>query len=136
MARYLLDTDTCIHLRRARSQQLVERFASLRAGDVAMSVITLGELHRGALRSVDPANAMRLLERIVERAPALALPASAGALYGEVRHALEQAGAVIGGNDLWIAAHALAAGLTLVSGNVREFSRVANLQVEDWIGPR
>jgi tRNA(fMet)-specific endonuclease VapC len=64
--------------------------------------------------------------------PALPLPASAGEAYGIIRAALERAGQTIGNNDLWIAAHARAAGLTLVTNNQREFKRVPGLTVENW----
>ncbi len=133
---YLLDTDTCIFLRRARPPHLVQRFAMLKSGEVAMSVITHGELHRGALRSADPAAALNVLQRIVDLAPALPMPASAAAQYGRIRVELERTGTIIGGNDLWIAAHALASGLILVTGNMREFQRVQGLKLEDWISPR
>ena len=132
----MLDTDTCIFLRRARPPHLVQRFSAFQIGEVAMSVITHGELYRGALRSADPQAAIATLRRIAELAPVLPLPASAGALYGEIRVDLERAGTMIGGNDLWIAAHAIAANLTLITGNVREFQRVKGLAIEDWISPR
>jgi tRNA(fMet)-specific endonuclease VapC len=134
--KYLLDTDTCIHFRRARSAHLMQRFAELLPGDVAMSVVTYGELFRGTLRSPDPARAGKTLQRVVELAPVLSLPALAGARYGEIRFTLERAGMTIGANDLWIAAHALASGLTVVTGNIREFRRVDGLSVEDWISPQ
>jgi tRNA(fMet)-specific endonuclease VapC len=60
------------------------------------------------------------------------LPEDAGTANGEIRAALESRGAMIGGNDLWIAAHAKAAGLVLVTNNEREFRRVPDLKVQDW----
>jgi len=60
------------------------------------------------------------------------LPAAAAAHYGEIRAALQKKGAMIGPNDLWIAAHARAAALVLVSNNEREFRRVPGLKVENW----
>jgi tRNA(fMet)-specific endonuclease VapC len=134
--RYLLDTDTCIHLRRARSPDLLRRFSSLAIDDICMSVVTYGELQRGALGSATSETALKALQRIIERVPIAAMPVEAGAYYGEIRFTLERAGMTIGANDLWIAAHALASELTLVTGNVREFHRVKGLVVEDWISPR
>jgi tRNA(fMet)-specific endonuclease VapC len=64
------------------------------------------------------------------------LPPDAGVLYGHFRADLRQRGCPIGGNDLWIAAHARAAGWTLVTNNGREFDRVDGLQVENWVDPR
>ncbi len=64
--------------------------------------------------------------------PALPLPADAGEAYGDIRAALERSGRMIGNNDLWIAAHARAAGLILVTNNEREFMRVPGLVVDNW----
>jgi len=60
------------------------------------------------------------------------LPEEAGAAYGEIRAALEARGERIGGNDLWIAAHAKSAGFTLVTNNEREFKRVPGLKLQNW----
>ena len=64
--------------------------------------------------------------------PVQPLPPAAGAAYGSIRATLERRGETIGNNDLWIAAHALTAGLTLVTNNEREFRRVPGLSVENW----
>jgi tRNA(fMet)-specific endonuclease VapC len=53
--------------------------------------------------------------------------------YGSIRARLETAGTPIGGNDLLIAAQALALDLTLVTGNDKEFSRIEGLRVENWL---
>ena len=60
------------------------------------------------------------------------MPIDAGEYYGEMRASLERAGTPIGANDLWIAAHALAADLTVVTNNEREFRRVPGLKMENW----
>lgn len=73
------------------------------------------------------------LEEFALRVPVLALPPTAGRFYGVVRAGLAAQGTPIGGNDLWIAAHALASRLTLVTNNEREFRRVPDLRVENWI---
>jgi tRNA(fMet)-specific endonuclease VapC len=62
----------------------------------------------------------------------VSLPGEAAAAYGEIRAALEARGEMIGGNDLWIAAHAKSAGLTLVTNNEREFKRVPGLKLQNW----
>ena len=64
--------------------------------------------------------------------PVEPLPNEAGLIYGRIRADLSRRGELIGGADLWIAAHALAAGLTLVTGNGREVARIDGLTVEDW----
>jgi tRNA(fMet)-specific endonuclease VapC len=131
-ARYLLDTNICIYIRQRRPPQVLSRFEKLRPGDVALSVITYGELLYGAAKSGDRESATKRLAELASILPVLPLPESAGDEYGEIRAALEAAGQAIGGNDLWIAAHARAAALTLVTNNVREFKRVPELKIENW----
>jgi tRNA(fMet)-specific endonuclease VapC len=132
-ARYLLDTDICIYIAKARPPEVAQRLESLAPGAVAMSVVTLGELAFGAQRSQARERAMENLTRLNELIPALDLPESAGRHYGRIRAALNAAGTPIGNNDLWIAAHAAACDLILVSNNSREFERVPGLQVENWV---
>ena len=76
--------------------------------------------------------AFQELAVLAEAIPVLPLPMLAGRSYGEIWRSLEQRGEMIGGNDLWIAAHAMAAQLTLVTNNEGEFRRVSGLSVENW----
>jgi tRNA(fMet)-specific endonuclease VapC len=131
--RYLLDTNICVYVAKHNPPEVRERFEQHAARDLAMSVVTLGELRFGAERNQHPALAMASLAqltRVIEVAP---LPAEAGEHYGQIRAGLQQRGCVIGGNDLWIAAHARAQGWVLVTNNGREFERVPDLQVENWV---
>jgi len=134
MTRYLLDTNICIYIRQKRPQAVLKRFEKLPVGDVAISAITYGELAYGAERS--PATHReanrKLLAELVEFLPVLPMPKEVGDAYGTLRETLERSGQVIGNNDLWIAAHAKAEGLTLVTNNEREFKRVPGLKVENW----
>ena len=132
-ARYMLDTDTCIYLRKRRPPVVEERFRTLQQDDVVMSLITYGELRNGALKSSAPAAALGNLQRLAELLPVQPMPVEAAERYGEIRSELEKAGQIIGGNDLWIAAHALALDLTLVTNNTREFSRITGLKLENWL---
>jgi tRNA(fMet)-specific endonuclease VapC len=75
---------------------------------------------------------MRQLEELATAIPVLSLPDSAAESYGAIRAELEKKGHMIGNNDLWIAAHVRAAGLTLVTNNEREFRRVPGLKIENW----
>lgn len=131
-ARYLLDTNICIYLRQNRPPEVTERFRHLQVGDAVLSVITYGELVYGAARSRQRPLALESLARLVSLLMVLPLPETAGAAYGEIRSALEARGEMIGGNDLWIAAHAKAAGLTLVTNNEREFKRIPGLRLQNW----
>ncbi len=133
MAGYLLDTDICIYIAKRHPPKVLERFESLQSGDVSISVITYGELLFGAEKSASSKQALENLHRFTELVSVLPLPESAGIHYGRIRARLEMAGTPIGANDLWIAAHALAERMILVSNNVREFVRVPDLKVENWL---
>lgn len=130
--RYLLDTNICIYWLNTRHPRIVERLDTVPASALGMSVVTWGELQFGAAKSHQPALVRRNLEALAEAVPPLALPAEAAGHYGELRATLERKGTLIGANDLWIAAHALAESRTLVTNNAREFKRVPKLKVENW----
>jgi len=130
--RYLLDTNICIYIRQRRPEEVLQRFQKLRPGEAALSVITYGELLYGAAKSQQRLTALERLRDLVYMLPALALPDTAGEVYGRIRAELESKGEVIGNNDLWIAAHAIAVGLTLVTNNAGEFRRVRGLKIQNW----
>jgi len=130
--RYLLDTNIIIYLRQKRSPAASARFDRLEPEDSAISVITYGDLVYGAAKSQQTELVLSGLEQLISIIPVLPLPEAAGKTYGVLRAALATRGNVIGTNDLWIAAHALASGLTLVTNNEREFRRIKDLKVENW----
>jgi tRNA(fMet)-specific endonuclease VapC len=129
---YLLDTNICIYIRQRRPDEVFQRFGKLRPGEAALSVVTYGELFYGAAKSAQRTAALERLRELLRVLPALALPESAGEAYGSIRADLESKGKMIGNNDLWIAAHALTAGLTLVTNNEKEFRRIRALKVQNW----
>jgi tRNA(fMet)-specific endonuclease VapC len=131
--RYLLDTNICIYIAKQRPPSVAQRFEKLAAGSVGMSVVTWGELCFGAEKSQQRAQALDTLERLQALIPVIALDDSSGVTYGAIRAHLERAGTPIGNNDLWIAAHALALKVTLVSNNLREFERVPKLKLDNWV---
>lgn len=130
--RFLLDTNICIHIARQRPRAVEKRLARLAPGMVGMSLITFGELRFGAEKSAQRTKTLATLDRLTELIPVLVPDAPAGERYGTLRARLERAGTPIGNNDLWIAAHALALGVTLVTNNTREFGRVPKLKLENW----
>jgi tRNA(fMet)-specific endonuclease VapC len=130
--RYLLDTNVCIYIRQDRPEKVLRRFRQLRAGEAVLSVITYGELFYGASKSAQRVAALERLNELIRLLPALPLPETAAETYGTVRAQLETRGEMIGNNDLWIAAHALASRLTLVTNNEKEFRRVRGLRVQNW----
>lgn len=129
--RYLLDTSIVIAA--MKGHPLVrQRLERTPAAHVLLSPVVLGELAFGARKS---AHVARNEARVAELAAAFQVPlmdARASLHYGEVRARLERQGLPIGANDTWIAAHALALEAVLVTDNVREFSRVPSLVVENW----
>jgi tRNA(fMet)-specific endonuclease VapC len=133
-ARYLLDSNICIYIQRQRPEKVLARFQKLKPGDAAISVITWGELLYGAAKSKQRKKVLQLLEEFKSFVPVLPIPENSGNTYGVIRASLESKGTPIGNNDLWIAAHAKAAALTLVTNNEREFQRVPGLKIQNWVG--
>ena len=131
--RYILDTDICINARRQRSAALLARFNSLQRGEAVLSVITYGELLYGARKSTESKRAMQIIEEFANLFEILPVTEETAQTHGLLRCDLATTGQIIASNDLWIAAHALLLGLTLVTGNEREFRRVVGLKVENWI---
>jgi tRNA(fMet)-specific endonuclease VapC len=134
MPRYLLDTNICIYIKNHRPAEVLARFSKLPPGKVAMSTITYGELCFGAEKSSKPKETRQILERLTALIPVLPLDANVSMHYGKIRQQLQASGKPIGNNDLWIAAHALAGKLILVTNNVAGFKRVPGLKVENWVG--
>jgi tRNA(fMet)-specific endonuclease VapC len=129
--KFLLDTDTCIY---ALKQQpgVLKRLLAQSREDIAVSVITEAELRTGAAKSTSAAKTLRLIENFLRPLAVVEFNSADAASYAQVRSRLERAGTPIGPLDTLIAAQAVARKLVLVSNNEREFSRVANLRVENW----
>ena len=129
---YLLDTNILSDLIRNPFGPVAQRIEAVGAKAVCTSIIVAAELRYGCAKKGSPRLQARV-EEILATIPVLPLEVPADADYGRQRAQLEASGQPIGGNDLLIAAHALALGLTLVTHNTREFSRIVGLQVEDWL---
>lgn len=129
--RYVLDTDILIWLLRDK-EPVLSRVRSLSPDDVAVASMTEAELRYGALNSSDPGRNLRRVEAFLAGpVESLAFDSVAAQRHAAVRYALR--GRPIGERDLVIASIALAHGSILVTGNTREFSRVPDLFVENWI---
>ena len=129
--KFLLDSDICIFAMKRRTPALLRRLDQ-RATTSAISVVAYGELAFGEAMSVRREEAAAHLAALLETLQVLPLPLEAARRYAEIRAQLQRIGQPIGSNDLWIAAHALADDLTLVTNNEREFQRVPGLRVENW----
>ena len=132
MLRYLLDTNICIDVIKARPPSMLESF-NRHAGHMAISAITLSELLHGVEKSAASERNLAVVENFCSRLDVLPYGPKASLHYGQIRAALERRGTPIGVNDLHIAAHARSEGLTLVSNNLREFERVEGLLLENWV---
>jgi len=133
--RYLLDTNICIYITKYNPPAVRERFLRHTNIELAMSVITLGELRHGAEKSNSPKKASAAIERLINTIKVMPIDDAVAQQYGKIRAKLEQSGQIIGNNDLWIAAHAKAEEWILVTNNEREFKRVAGLKIENWANP-
>lgn len=132
---YMLDTNICSFIMRERPPAVLDRLQQAIAfrNSIAISVITYYEMLLGAFgKNVSPRHA-RLVEAFVARLSTI-LPwdRAAAEQAMRVRRDLSAKGTPIGGNDVMIAGHALAADCVLITNNTREFSRVVGLRVEDW----
>ena len=132
-AQYLLDTNICIYIQRRNPPEVLNRFKKLKPGEAMISVITWGELLYGAEKSVYRLDALRTLKEFAALIPVAQMTEDVGHAYGIIRAELESIGQPIGNNDLWIAAHAKAYGLSLVTNNEREFRRISDLNVLNWV---
>jgi tRNA(fMet)-specific endonuclease VapC len=130
--RYMLDTDICIYLAKNQHPQVTARFERLKPEQLVMSAITYGELQYGANKSYQRSRTLSQLAELIQYIPVESLTSSAARAYGEIRATLERQGRMIGNNDLWIGAHAMALDVTLATNNEREFKRIAGLSVENW----
>ena len=132
---WFLDTNACIMHLRGRHPQLSERWRQHRAEDLAIPPPEYAELLVGAEKSSQSERVLREVELLLEAHEIVELTEEVAEHYARLRADLESRGDIIGGNDLWIAATALAHGATLVTNNTAEFSRVPGLTTEDWTLP-
>jgi tRNA(fMet)-specific endonuclease VapC len=130
---FIYSTPTSASIAKHRPPEVRKRFETLPVGTVAMSLVTYGELRFGAEKSQRRKETLEKLIRLSELIPVRPLPFESARHYGRIRAKLERADTAIGANDLWIAAHALSENLTLVSNHTREFSRISELVLDNWI---
>ena len=131
---YCFDTDVLSAVfKRDPPLRLIRRLAQVPASDQYTTAITLGELLYGASKRGSPKLAERIRELILRAAAVLPFDSSAAEVYGPLRARLESEGRRLDEPDLRIASIVLSRDLTLVTGNVRHFSRIPALRVENWI---
>jgi tRNA(fMet)-specific endonuclease VapC len=132
MPAYMLDTDISSYLMKRSNQAVLRRIQTVDPSEVCISSITQSELEYGVALSPRPQADRARLDEFLRHVLVVAYPGEAAAVYAQIRADLKARGCMIGGEDLLIAAHACSLGLILVTNNVREFSRVRDLKIENW----
>lgn len=132
---YLLDTNILIYLIKNRPPAISVRVNALEGeATLGMSFVTYAELLKGAERSTRKPQVLRGLEQLIRTVPVrFEIDAALCRHYAQQSSRLRKAGTPIGGNDLWIACHALILDATLVTNNLREFERVEGLRLDNWV---
>lgn len=133
MMEYMLDTSTCIYIIKRKPVDIIDRFRKIQISQVSISSITLSELEYGVIKSSKPEQNQLALAQFVAPMEILSYGDKAALYYAELRVYLEKQGTPIGSLDMLIAAHALSAGCILVTNNVKEFDRVPNLKIDNWV---
>jgi tRNA(fMet)-specific endonuclease VapC len=131
--KFMLDTNVCIYIIKRKPADLLERFKQTDISEISISSITLSELFYGVSKSSKPEQNFMALTQFVAPLGILPFGGEASQYYGDLRAYLERLGTPIGSLDMLIAAHALSLASTLVTNNEKEFNRVPNLKIENWV---
>lgn len=129
---WMLDTNTLSDLIRNPRGMLVQRLSATDPDALCTSIVVACELRFGARRKGSQVLTQRV-EQLLDTLTVLPLDEPADEHYADIRAELERAGTPIGSHDLFIAAHARSRDMTLITHNMREFTRVPGLRVEDWL---
>jgi tRNA(fMet)-specific endonuclease VapC len=132
MAAYMLDTDISSYIMKRSHDAVLRRLQKVPIDAVCISVITKSELLFGVEVSPRRQQDQAALDEYLRHVEVLDFPDEAALHYAKIRAALKVHGELIGANDLFIAAHSRSLGVTLVTNNTDEFSRVQNLNIENW----
>lgn len=130
---YMLDTNICIYAMKRKPEKVLQRLKEALDDGICISSITLAELEYGMKHSSNPSKNEQALLRFLLPFSVLPFGASAASEYGEIRAYLQSQGTPIGPLDMLIAGHARSEGMILVTNNTREFERVPELQLENWV---
>ena len=131
--RYMLDTNICIYVIKHKPETVFQKLQNINPEDVCISSVTYAELVHGVEKSAAVEKNRLALSILLANIEILDFDVDAADCYGKIRAALEKKGTPIGPLDMMIAAHAQSLGYTVVTNNVKEFSRVSALQIENWV---
>lgn len=130
---YMLDTNICIYILKKKPLAVLDKFKSVDPGQLCLSVITLAELAYGVEKSTQKAKNQKIVHAFTDNVLIHPWDGQAATHYAATRCFLEKNGNPIGPLDLMIAAHAMSIGATVVTNNLREFTRIPTLKVENWL---
>lgn len=132
---YMLDTNIIIYLLRNKPPEVIQRLNALDEGSkICMSFVTYAELLKGAEKSTRKVQVIKQIKNLVQSINVeFVTNEKLCESYASNFTRLKDAGNQIGANDLWIACHAISFGATLVTNNVREFERINQLNIENWV---
>ena len=131
--RYMLDTNICIYVIKHKPETVFQKLQNINPEDVCISSVTYAELVHGVEKSAAVEKNRLALSMLLANMEILDFDVDAADCYGKIRAALEKKGTPIGPLDMMIAGHAQSLGYTVVTNNVKEFSRVSALQIENWV---
>lgn len=131
--KYMLDSNMCIYIIKKHPESVLKKFTKLEIGEVCISSITLAELMYGVQKSHHQQKNKAALDEFTSPLEIMPFNEEAATHYGHVRAYLENKGTPIGALDMMIAAHVQCLGSILVTNNKKEFYRVPNLKIEDWV---
>lgn len=129
---FLLDTNICIYIIKQKPIDVLQRFNIYQVGDIGISSITVAELQFAIQKSQFPTKNQQALRKFLLPLTIVDFDRAAAIVYGDIRASLEKQGKSIGSLDTLIAAHAVSLKVALVTNNVKEFSCVENLQIDNW----
>ncbi len=131
--KFMLDTNICIYVIKKKPHDVIERFKRTEISQIGISSITLSELFYGVSKSSKPEQNRIALMQFIAPLEILPYGDEASQYYGELRAYLEKQGTPVGSLDMLIAAHALSISCTLVTNNEKEFIRIPDLKIENWV---
>lgn len=131
--RYMLDTNICIFVIKHKPETVFQKLQNTNPEDVCISSVTYAELVHGVEKSAAVEKNRLALSMLLANMEILDFDVDAADCYGKIRAVLEKKGTPIGPLDMMIAAHAQSLGYTVVTNNVKEFSRVSALRIENWV---
>ena len=131
--RYMLDTNICIYAIKHKPEQVLYRLQEHDPSEICISSVTYAELIYGVEKSRAIDKNRLALTLLLANIEVLDFNTAAAECYGKIRAELEKQGTPIGALDMLIAGHALSLNYTVVTNNMKEFSRVQNLKLENWV---